>query len=371
MVALPEHRQESLQETMARLFRAGFTLIPLGGPDGKRPLIAGWTGRRLPLEACLKRMANGGSQTYGIRLDGILVIDTDTNNEATDNYLAGRFEPSPVRVRTGRGFHHYYVNDGIVPSAVRADGISIDFKAGSHAFVVGPGSVRPDGRQYLAAAGDLASTQLPQFRDKRPATTVSKGKVAEGERNGVLWRRAVEYAPVVDNFDGLVADLAAVRDLEFDDPESVSDAEIRKVAEWAWKLRLEGRLWAGRNSAVQINRQALDVLLPRKDGADALALYNLLMAEHGHQSGKQFAIVPDAMIAAGLLGMSRRQIYRARDVLVEVGLLALLRTGRQQGSARRLPDTFRLQSPTVAAAIRERGVSSIIFSSSEAHGKAA
>src|SRR5690606_6342411 len=111
--------------------------------------------------------------------------------------------------------------------------------------------VRPDGRRYLPAAGDLATTSLPRFRDHQRATAASYGKVAKGERNGTLCRRAVEYAPVADDFDGLMADLVAIRNLEFDDPASVPDAEIRKVAEWAWKLRLEGRLWAGRNSAVQ------------------------------------------------------------------------------------------------------------------------
>lgn len=62
--ALPLY-QKPLQETIARLHRAGFTLVPLGGPDDRRPPIAGWTGRRLPLDASLKRMANANPCTYG------------------------------------------------------------------------------------------------------------------------------------------------------------------------------------------------------------------------------------------------------------------------------------------------------------------
>lgn len=362
MSALPESGQEPLRETMTRLYRAGFALIPLGGPDGKKPLIAGWTGRRIPLDACLKRMANARSRTYGVRLDGMLVIDIDTDNAATSKLFAERFDTSSVRVRTARGLHHYFAHDGLIPSAVRADGVKIDFKAGSHAFVLGPGSVRPDGCQYIPIAGDLAATELPLFRDRQPVQPAAGGKILKGGRNSALWRRAVEYAPVVDDFDGLVADLTALRDLEFEEAASVPDFEIVKVANWAWKLRLEGRLWAGRNSEVRINRYVIDVLLRRADGADALALYSLLIADHGHEPGKTFAIVPDAMVKAGRLRMGRNRLYRARDALIEAGLLKLVKSGwrRKGGQMQRAPNQYRLQSPAVAIAQRER-VSSIIF----------
>ncbi|QOF71873.1 bifunctional DNA primase/polymerase [Aminobacter sp. SR38] len=364
--ALPLHRENSLREVMEQLYAANFALIPLGGPDGKKPLIAGWKGRRIPLEACLRRMANDNSQSYGIRLDGLLVVDIDTDNQETRDYFAGRFQQSDVVVRTGRGAHHYYRCEGFVPKAVRSDEVSIDFKAGSAQFVVGPGSTRPDGRLYLPVRGTLGSSTLPVFRDRAPTAPANDGgKVQRGQRNGALWRRAVEYAPLADDFDGLLADLVALRDIEFDDAASVPDAEIQKVADWAWKLRLEGKLWAGRNSEMGINRLATDLLLPRPDGADALALYILLVSNHGHQPGKTFAVVPDAIIAAGLLGMSRRQIYRSRDVLIEVGLLAIVRKGRVKQ-----PNQYRLQSPRVVAALNaDQGgrVYPITFSASEAH----
>jgi len=364
--AIALHSPPSLRETMEHLYAANFVLIPLGGPDGKKPLILGWKGRRIPLEACFRRMANANSQSYGIRLDGLLVVDIDTDNQETRDYFASRFQQSDVVVRTGRGAHHYYQSEGFVPKAVRLDDVSLDFKAGSAQFVVGPGSVRPDGWHYLPVRGMLGTSALPTFRDRVPLVAVNDGgKVQRGERNGALWRRAVEYAPFADNFDGLLADLVALRDIEFDDAASVPDAEIQKVADWAWKLRLEGKLWAGRNSEMGINRLATDLLLPRADGADALALYVLLISNHGHQPGKIFAVVPDGIIAAGLLGMSRRQIYRARNVLVEVGLLAIVRKGRVKQ-----PNEYRLQSPRVAAALKaDQGgrVYPITFSTSEAH----
>jgi Bifunctional DNA primase/polymerase, N-terminal len=132
-----------LDATMSRLFSSGFTLIPLGGADGKKPLIAGWNGRRLPLDACMKRMRAVNCRTYGIRLDGLIVVDCDTDNDATRALVAERFAASNVTVRTGRGRHHYFRHDGLIPKAIREDGVAIDFKAGNSAFVVGPGSIRP------------------------------------------------------------------------------------------------------------------------------------------------------------------------------------------------------------------------------------
>jgi hypothetical protein len=360
--------KSQLIETMHRFFRMGFVLIPLGGSDGKKPLISGWNGRRLSLDVCLKRMATVNSMTYGVRLDGLLVIDLDTKNEATRKLFADRFSPSPLVVKTGRGEHHYYRHDGLVPAAIREPDVAIDFKTGGSAFVVGPGSVRPDGKTYDIQSGDVA-VELPTFRDRRPPATpepITTGKVSIGERNGALYRRSIEYAPCADSLDGLVADLAAMRDIEFDDAASVTDTEIIKVAGWAWGLRLEGRLWAGRNSTVRINRLVLDCLLPLPNGAEAYALYSVVMANHSHQPGKTFSIVPDAMISAGLLKIGRRQIYRARDLLLEFGLIVLVRRGRLKEAHQ-----YRLQSPVVALASwgTGEGVSKITFSTLLPHGK--
>lgn len=367
---------EPVQDIIIRLYQAGFTLIPMGGDDGKKPLISGWKGRRLPLDAILKRMINGRSQTYAVRLDGMLVVDLDTDNEETRALFASRFPASCVTVRTARGLHHYFRHEGIVPKAVRAEGIAIDFKSGSGQYVLGPGSIRPDGTVYQPVDGQLGATALPAFRDTLPPAGGPK-KVPKGERNPALWRRAIEYAPLADDFDGLVGDLVALRDIEFDDAASVPDAEIDKVARWAWQLRLQGNLWSKRNSGVKINRLVLDYLLPRRDGADALALYNLIQSEHGHVPGKKFAIVPDAIIDAGRIGMPRMRVYRARKVLLDAKLLALVKQG-QFTDGQRQPDQFRLQSPLVAAALRSqaegergRGVSTLISISNVGHGEAA
>ena len=255
------------------------------------------------------------------------------------------FPNSPFVVRTARGAHHFYAHDGLVPPAIRQASVAIDFKAGSSAFVVGPASIRPDGKTYRILRGRIG-VELPRFEDRErsPLHLVGKRRIEVGQRNLILWQRAIQYAPLADDYDGLLADLAALRNIEFEDPASVPDFEIVKVADWAWKRRLEGRLWAGRNSEVKINRLVLDALLPLPCGSEAYSLYSLLIANHGHRPAKPFAVVPNAIKSAGLLKIGRRQLYRAIDLLLELRLLTKVRQGGGVGN----PSLYRLQSPTIA-----------------------
>jgi hypothetical protein len=362
----------SLLDAMSAMMGAGYpALIPLGGNDGKKPLVRGWHSHRLALKTVTRRLEQARSKTYGVRLDGLLVVDLDTNNEATRLYVDEAFPSTPFVVRTGRGEHRYYRHKGPAPKAIRTDEIAIDFKAGPSAFVVGPGSVRPDGREYVSTARDIPNVaELPLFREYRvQPKLVGSGKVPEGNRNTALYQRAVEYAPMVDEFEDLLGDLTALRDIEFDDAASVPDSEILKVAKWAWHLRLEGRLWSGRNSEVRINRLAMDLLFQIADGPDAFALYSILVANHGHHPSKEFAIAPDAMLDAGLIKMSRSGLYRARKILVDVGLIENVRPARR-GSDCWLPDQFRLVHPSIANACKGEGreVSKIILMTNMGHG---
>lgn len=369
-----------LGATMASLYSAGFHLIPLGGDDGKHPMQRSWhEGSRLPLAVVEQIMRKRGSLTYGIRLDGLLVVDLDTDNDATRAYCDRRFGPTPLVVTTGRGEHRYYRYNGPSISPVREPGIAIDFKAGKSAFVVGPGSLRPDGKSYRIASGDF-TVPAPWFVDRGvsqrlPTPPVVGKPVAVGSRHPALVKKAVEYCHCVDSFDELLADLMALRDLQFEDAGSVSNGEVIDVARWAWRKRAEGNLYAGRNSVVKFNRLAMDALFARRDGLEAWMLYTLLLAEHGHHPGKVFAIVPDGIIDANRLPISRRQLYRARDVLLDECLIVRIARGYLTGAGR-VPDKFRLLSPLVATEAkrmkeRKGGNLSITLVSPQAHGSGA
>lgn len=68
-----------LTSEMTRLFSAGYSLLPLGSPDGKKPIMAFRGRKRFPLSRVVDKMAGAGSKTYGIRLKGLLVVDVDSD----------------------------------------------------------------------------------------------------------------------------------------------------------------------------------------------------------------------------------------------------------------------------------------------------
>ena len=132
-----------LTTLMTQLFSAGFSLLPLGGSNGKKPIVEFKGRKRLPLGVIVNRMAAGGSLTYGIRLDGLLVIDVDTDAPEARAYVEHRFAASGARTRTKRGFHLYYqFIDGKPPKAVRLPNIAIDFKTGRNSVNSGAQTTR-------------------------------------------------------------------------------------------------------------------------------------------------------------------------------------------------------------------------------------
>lgn len=93
---------------------------------------------------------------YGIRLDGLAVIDCDTDDPALIAEMEARFGASPGHVRTPRGLHLYYrlFYQATVPN-LRSEGLPVDIKTGPRSYAVGPGSERPDGGLYVPVRGLL------------------------------------------------------------------------------------------------------------------------------------------------------------------------------------------------------------------------
>jgi len=152
---------EDFRAELARLYKAGFPLLPLGaGGDGKAPLAASWAGPPLTLRRVLGPLYRAGSQVYGVRLDDLAVIDCDQDNDDLVAAMEARFGPSPVHVKTPRGRHMYYRANGKAPN-LQSEGLPVDIKTGPRAYVVGPLSHRPDGGLYLPEKGTLGKDALP------------------------------------------------------------------------------------------------------------------------------------------------------------------------------------------------------------------
>lgn len=303
---------EPIRNELARLKAAGIHLLPL---NGKAPLLRAWTGKNLTLPQILGPMSRAGSLAYGIRLDGLAVIDCDSADGDLIKTLEARFGPSPVHVQTPRGMHLYYRAGGIAPN-LRGEGLPVDVKTGARAYVVGPHSQRPDGGIYLPTRGILGQEKLPALR-----TAKSAGPIPDGHRHIALVKEAIKMVELVDGADELQANLAALRDDWCTDPATMPDSELQGIAIWAWECRLNNRVFHGRDSAFRVDRAALDAL---SGNVDAIALFVLLVDQHGHVAGKRFALDFAAMRAAGLIDLTTPRLRAARRVLQGAGLLRMV-----------------------------------------------
>jgi hypothetical protein len=301
-------------------------LLPLGGGnDGKSPLLKAWAGPSLPLSRVLAPLYRSGAQVYGVRLDSLAVVDCDDDCGELVAAMEARFGPSPVHVKTPRGRHLYYraCGSGKAPN-LRAEGLPVDIKTGPRAYVVGPYSMRPDGGCYSPAKGVLGTVTLPTLRLTLQARKTGAEAIPMGHRHNALVKEAVAMVEFVDSAEELTANLSDVRDDLCQDAQTLPDSEVTAIADWAWRARLDNRVFRGRDSSVSLHRTALDALRRWENETDAIGLYVLLMDMHGHTPGKRFALDFKAMRATGLSRLSVPRLRDARRTLQAVGLLQLV-----------------------------------------------
>lgn len=325
----------SVFDEMQRLHLIGYSILPLGGgEDGKAPLVSFKSKKRLPLNVVMKRMDQKRSSMYAIRTGGLLVVDCDTDNDATRAYVEQRFGLSPFTVKTPRGRHYYFKAGDACPKNVRLPDIVIDFKTGANSYVAGPYSVRPDCGVY-SPEGSLLNdaSALPCFKDRQPdQTEFASGMVPVGQRNFSLLDKALELVECVDSEAELYDNLWAYADWHFEDAANFSDAEVRKVAAWAWNKRLSNDLWGGSKSAVKIYQHEFETLMAGKDGPLGLSLLHCLRHNHlgSRRSGKPFMIAREAMTEANVInGWNANYYRRAKNSLLNACLIECVKEGNR------------------------------------------
>jgi len=341
----PDTLPEAIREEIVRLWKAGFSLLPLGGAaDGKKPTITGWAYKRPTLGQVFGPMNRKAMPMFGIRLDGLAVLDCDINDPDLVADLEARFGASSVHVRTPRGQHLYYKLDSKVPN-LRGEGLPVDVKAGRRAYVVGPLSKRPDGGIYAPMRGVLgvdALTPLHTSPSAGVASADAPASIAPGKRHNELIKHAIKDVAIVSSVPELVDRLKGIRDDLCEQPNTLPNSEIEAIAEWAWRCRLENRIYKGRRSGFSLHREPLELLRGQPAQEDALALYVRLVDQHGHIHGKPFPLCQKAMKSAGLTSLSRDRFLAARRTLERVGLLK--QAGKPVAGARK--QTFQLARPT-------------------------
>jgi hypothetical protein len=310
-----------LIDEIVRLHRAGFSLLPLGRADGQAPLCKYRPDERLRLGRVLAPMRRAGSSTYGVRLAGLVVVDCDEDSPELVREIEACFGPSPVHVRTPRGWHLYYGAGDSKPPNLRGEGLPIDIKSGATSYVVGPHSIRPDGGVYTPIIGALGDCDLPDFRDRCPPLANVSSRYPEGTRNTWLTLEAINMVEAVDGMDELLHHLIYCRDEQCESPETILDAELHKIAVWAWNCRLEGKVYRGRDSEFRLHREALGALLGLPNSSDAIALFVVLQDAHSHIPGKLFSLSWEGMRGAGLTDLSQRRFLSVVRVFRTEGRL--------------------------------------------------
>lgn len=231
------------QAALAHARDDGFRVFPVK-PRGKTPAITGW---QEAATTDLDQIEAWWDQNpdYNIGLlcgDGLTVVDLDGP--------AGRswgveVKEDPARgfqtklVRTGSGGFHLYFTDGGDPLPQSAGAIApgVDVRSGGKGYVVGAGSVHPNGEPYEAVNG-AAPGRVPAWLYEAAAEGQSKkadaprfdpdGMIPDGERNATMTSIAGAMRRSGLGPDEILAALLATNEARCETP--LSEEELRTIA---------------------------------------------------------------------------------------------------------------------------------------------
>ena len=325
----------------------GIATIPLGGDDGKRPLVL--RPKCFRTRASLKIASKFPSANVGIwcgPTNGLTVVDIDTQDYAEVEWALEKFGASPVIVRTGSGKYHIYYRHNVERRRIRPfPEHEIDL-LGDGGYCVAPPSIRPGGGAYTFIKGSIADlAMLPTIRKgaldelvpcrratshpPQPTSAVDRpapaGAIREGDRNNKMFLFARQQAAAAASLDDLVNVVRRFND-EGCVP-SLPEVEVLRTAKSAWQYKTQGRLWLpGGTSNVVVSQETI-AALQHDGGGDALLLLMVLNAAHQGRRAT-FSVSPEGMAKNRLIGSWDIKRYRrARDTLCRIGALQRLTAG--------------------------------------------
>ena len=331
----------------------GLAVLPLGGDDGKSPLIKFGSWKRPPTAGAVEKwIARFGSKNIGIACgpSNIVVVDCDDPKQAGD--LEKMFGSTPFVVETpSGGCHLYYRNNGERCHNLRPDGLAADIK-GIGGQVAAPPSIRPTGQHagqiYRLVAGTFDDfARLPQVRpgslpeaiaprcDRRGIDNAAS--VIVGKRNNFLFDQAMQLARCVDDLEALIDALAGNNSAL---PQPLDHSEVVKIARSAWSYEERGLNWAGGTERPELTLAGLRDFARKPK---ALLLLTWLRVAHGARRGAPFAISAHAMETANVIpGWQARNYREERRNLEEMGYLVEVHHG---GHGKGDPNFFAFASP--------------------------
>lgn len=314
--------------------------FPLGGDDGKKPLVANWAKLRRSVPGLSK--FSTANTAIAMRQSKLTVVDVDDRSALPE--CLDRFGETPVKVETSRGFHLYYRANGERGMKLRPNLVA-DLKTGN-AYVVAPDSIHvktgkiytwiEGGPELLEPSNDRLPTIKPgaleglsRFRQgsKQDAASEpprdSQGRVLDGRRTD-LFAHLRTYAHVCGGSrDGLLAE-GRNWGMNYADP-PLTDDEVVKQANGVMKLWEEGRCLVPGSKAHLICDS--DLFAAFAGNANAWFLFSKIKMTWGDRL-KPFPISDWAMARAGVIPGWGRQRYRAATTaLEEIGVITLERQG--------------------------------------------
>src|SRR5262245_50691847 len=197
------------------LHARGLAVLPVGGENGKRPLVKHWSKWRTQTRETVERLiAQHPEASIAINCgpSRLTVVDADDENALAD--AEARFGYSPLVVRTPRGGGHlYYRNAGEgCPTRLRVhEGLNVDIK-GRGGYVLAPPSRLPHGAYRIERGGWDAIRNLPrippgaipELRSSHDAPRSPLEGVLAGDtvpRNNTLFDVLRPLAPSYDDFE--------------------------------------------------------------------------------------------------------------------------------------------------------------------------
>ena len=284
---------------------AGLVVFPVGGDDGKTPLVAHWN--RFGRNSHARLVEKFPDTNIGL-LDGIGVCRVDIDDPAYVDHCIDRFGYTPIKTETPSGVHLWYKANG-ESRQIRPDGLPFDI-LGRGGFGVAPPSTRPDGAEYRFLEGSLRDVpRLPTMRALQTRVeTALKTDAPRGTRNRFLFRALREIADALNSESELQA---VAHSLNSGISEPLSPAEVKKTVGSVWKYKVEGRI-IKKGEAAAVMRVG-ELGLP----AGPFKLLADLRLKH---AARQSPIALPKM-AAKAYGLSPDTLVKYRSVLVEWGYL--------------------------------------------------
>jgi hypothetical protein len=322
--------------------RHGIATIPVGGENGKKPLLRNWQKWRGPMNLdVLRELVSKFADSNIAALPGscctpLVVVDIDDPKLASKMF--DRFGATPLVTETPSGGLHLWYCGRIRKTTLRhAEKLPVDIQ-GAGSVIVVPPSIRPSGeyagKRYRFIQGTLAD--LHDLPPLAPGSLPAHGYTAwmEGQRNDGLFNalRAIAHDFPPEDFAGFVVEAQTISDSYLP---PLPDDEVIRTARSVWNDRLMHPKRRGYKEGHMLLNVADAMSLP----GNALKLYCALHAAHD-ATDRDFALSLRAMWEKSVIpGWGLHTYTKARDDLLALGKIQCIKAAH-----RGQPALYRLTS---------------------------